>query len=175
MQHIRNFVEVELERSQIVREVLEAFHILRHFIVLGIGDEHDTVHAAQHQLPRGVVNDLAGHGVKLELRLEAPDRHRLDWQKIKEERAVGTRRQRDEPALLAVTGLDVVVNLDEIGRLAAHAGAVIDDLDLQLLGSLVNDGHKFDYFCFLRSNSVASASSCALGGSASPSRPNAAK
>ncbi len=43
--------------------------------------------------------------------------------------------------LLSCGGLHVVVDLHEVGRLAAQGGSVIDDLDLQFLGCLVDDGH----------------------------------
>ena len=142
LQHVGNFREVELEGIQVVHEILEALDVFRHLFVLRIGDKHDAVHAAQHQLPRRVVNHLAGHGVKLELRLEALDGHRLNRQKIEEQRAVGTRRQRHEFALVAGGGLYMVVDLHKVGRLAAHGRAVINDFNLQFLGGLVDEGHK---------------------------------
>ncbi|MEI9865287.1 MAG: hypothetical protein WDN00_12200 [Limisphaerales bacterium] len=95
-----------------------------------VGDEDNAIHATQNELAGRVVNHLARHRVQLELRLEALDRHRLDRQKVEKQRAVGTRRERDELALVARVCLHVVVDLYEVGRLAAHRGAVIDDLDL---------------------------------------------
>src|ERR1022692_3890786 len=141
LQHVWNLAEVELQRLQIVRQVLERLDILSHFFVLRISHEHDAIHPAQDQLARGVVNHLAGHRVELELGLEAFDGHRLDRQKVKEQCPIRTRRERNKFALVACIGLDVVVDLDEVGRLAAHCRAVIDDLDLQFLGRLVDDGH----------------------------------
>src|SRR5438067_2101012 len=63
------------------------------------------------------------------------------------------------------------MDLDEIGRLAAHCRAVIDDFYLQLFGCLIDDSHI--YFG-LWSNSAARAASCAVG-NACPARPKAAK
>src|SRR6266496_3479640 len=173
LQNVRDFVQVELEALEIVREVLKTLNVLGHFLVLRIGDEHNAVHAAQHELSGGVVNDLARDGVELELRLEALDRHGLDGEEVEEERAVGAGGQRDEFALVAGGGLDVVVNLHEVGRLAAHCRAVIDDFDLQFFCGLIDDGHRFSSY-FFRSNSAASAASCAVG-KASATRPKAAK
>ena len=34
------------------------------------------------------------------------------------------------------------MHLDQVGGFAAHGGTVIDNLDLQLLGSLIDNGHK---------------------------------
>src|SRR6185295_8748831 len=85
---------------------------------------------------------LARHGVKLELGLETLDGHGLDGQKVEEQRAVGTGGQRNELALVALRGLDVLVNLYEVCGLAAHGRTVIYDFDLQFSGSLIDDGHK---------------------------------
>ena len=131
LQHVGNFVEVELERLQIVHEILKALDVLRHFFELRIGDEHDAVHAAQHELAGGVVNHLAGHGVELELGLEPPDGHRFNRQKVEEQRAVRAGRQRDELAFVAGGGLDVIMDLNQVRGLAAHCRAVIDDFNLQ--------------------------------------------
>jgi len=40
--------------------VFEGLEILFHFVVLRIGDEHDAIHAAEHDLAGGVVDHLAG-------------------------------------------------------------------------------------------------------------------
>jgi hypothetical protein len=142
LQNVGNLADVELQRFQIVREILKRLDVLRHFFILRIGNKNYSVHAAQHQLPRSVVNHLAGNRVKLEFRLEAFDGHRFDRQEVEEQRAVGTRRERHELALVARVGLDVVVDLHEVRRLATHCRAVIDDFYLQLFGSLIDDGHK---------------------------------
>src|SRR5581483_2048080 len=173
LENIGNVREVQLEGLEVFFQVVEALHVLGHFFVLGIGDKHDPIHAAEHKLPRGVVDDLAGDGVKLELGLETFDRHRLDGQEVEEQRAVGTGGERDELAFVAGGGLNVVVDLHEVGGLAAHGGTVVNDLDLQFLGCLVYNGHNSVYFAF-RSNSAAMAASCAVG-NACPATPNAAK
>src|SRR6185369_6240109 len=80
--------------------------------------------------------------------------------------------QRDELAFVALGGLDMVVDLNEVGRLAAHGRAVIDDLYLQFFGGLIDNGHNV--YLVLRSSSAASLASSAVG-SRSPTRPNAAK
>src|SRR6185295_14104386 len=107
---------------------------------LRIGHEHDPVHAAQHQLAGGVINDLAGNRVKLELGLEPFNCNRLDRQEVEEQRAVGAGGQGDQFAFF-LRGLNVFVDLDQIGGLAAHGRAVIDDFDLKFFGGLVNDRH----------------------------------
>ncbi len=74
--------------------------------------------------------------------------------------------------LLPAVRLHVVVDLHEVGRLAAHRRAVIDDLDLQFLGCLIDDGHNF--LLFLAVEFAGERRSCAVG-SDSPARPKAAK
>ena len=143
MQDVGNRIEIHLQRLQILLQILEGLHVLLHLLVLRVGDEDDAVHAAQHELARGVVNHLAGHGVELELRLEALDRHRLDGQEVEEERAVGRRGERDELALVPLLRLHMLVDLDEVGGFAAERRTVENDLHLQLFGRLVDDGHNY--------------------------------
>ena len=155
MQHVRDVRQVQVEGLQIVLEVHKALDVLLHLFVLRIRHENDSVHAAQHQLPCRVVDDLTRHGVKLELRFKAFDRQRLDGQKVEEERSIRTGRERNELAFVAVGGLNVVVHLDQVGGLAAEGGTVIHDLDLQFLGCLINYGHKSSYLvCRLNSRAM---------------------
>src|SRR2546426_1044758 len=143
-----------------------------HFVVLRIGDEHDAINAAQDELAGGVVNELAGGSIELGLGFEAFDGHGFDGEGVEKEGAVGTGRQRKQFAFIAGGGLDVGMNLDQIGGLAAHGRSVIDDFDLQFFGCLIDDGHKS--YLGLRSSSPASSARSAVG-SPSPGRPNAAK
>src|SRR6185503_2127116 len=99
--------EVLFEGADVLLKVGEAFHVFLHFVVLRISDEHNAVHAAEHQLAGGVVDHLAGHGVKLKLGAKSLDRHRLDWQEVEEERSVGTRRKGDELALVLLQCLHI--------------------------------------------------------------------
>ena len=58
-------------------QILKALHVLGHLVVLGISDKHDAIDAAQDQLARGVVDDLAWNGVKLKFGFETLDGHRF--------------------------------------------------------------------------------------------------
>ncbi len=138
--------EVQLQGFEVLFEVGEALDVFGHLLVLRIGNEDDAIHAAEHELAGGVVNDLAGNGVKLELGLEALDRHGFDRQEVEEQRAVGTGGQRDELAFIAGGGLDVVVDLHEVGGLAAHGWAVIHEFNLQLFCCLIDYRHKILLF-----------------------------
>ncbi len=79
---------------------LKALDVLLHFFPLRIGHEDDAVDAAQHELAGGVVNDLAGDGVELELGLEPLDDYRVEREEIEEQRAIRCGRQRDEVAAI---------------------------------------------------------------------------
>ncbi len=138
--------EVEFQGPEIIFEVGEALDVLRHLVVLRVGDEDDAVHPAQHQLAGGVVNDLAGDGIELELGLEAFDGHGLDGQKVEEQGAVRTGGERNQLAFVASRSLHMIMHLHEIGRLAAHGRPVVDDLDLEFFGCLIDDCHIINYF-----------------------------
>jgi len=170
LKHMRNFIQVELQGSEIVDQILKALHVFRHFFILRIGHKNDAIHPAQNKLAGGVVNDLARYGVKLEFGLKSTNRHGLDGQKVEEQGSVGTGRERNKLALIAGGGLDVIVDLHQVGCLAAHGRAVVDNFDLQLFGGLIDDCHNY----FFRSNSPAKTAKCAVG-NGSPARPKAAK
>jgi hypothetical protein len=78
----------------------------------------------------------------LKLGFESLDRHRLDGKKVKEERSIGTGGEADELAFVALCGLHMVVDLHEVGRLTTDGGSVVNDLNLEFLACLVDDGHR---------------------------------
>src|ERR1035438_910017 len=112
LNHVGNFRQVELERFEVLFQVDKALYVLGHFLVLRISNEDNAIHAAQHKLAGGVVDHLAGNGVKLELGLEALDGHGLDGQEIEEQGAIRTGCQRNQLALVALGGLNVIMHLD---------------------------------------------------------------
>src|SRR3954464_1415419 len=61
---VRDLVQIHVEGTEVLLKVGEALHVFFHFLVLRIRDEHEAIHAAQDELARGVVNDLARNGVK---------------------------------------------------------------------------------------------------------------
>ena len=99
----------------------------------------------------GVVDDLAGHGVKLELGFETLDGDGLDGEEVEKQSAVGAGGQRNQFALVALGGLDVVMDLHQVGGFAAQRRSIINNLDLKLLGRLINNRHKLIwYVCSIR-------------------------
>ena len=142
LKDVRDAGQVEVEALEVLFQVGKAFNIFLHLLILRIGYEDDAVHSAQDQLPGRVVDDLARDGVELELGLEAFDGHRLNREEVEEERAVGTGGEGNEFALVALRSLHVVVHLDQIGRLASQGRAVIDDLDLEFFGCLIDYRHN---------------------------------
>ena len=71
-------VEVDADLRQVLAQVLEALDVRVEHRHLRVGDEHDPVDALEHELARGVVEDLAGDGVELEAGLEAADHADVD-------------------------------------------------------------------------------------------------
>jgi hypothetical protein len=84
LQNVRDLIDAIALAREVLLEVLEALNVLFHLIPLRVGDEYDPIHAAQHELARGVVDDLARHCVKLKLGLESFDDNRVQWQEIEE-------------------------------------------------------------------------------------------
>src|SRR5258706_1950663 len=47
LEHVGNFAQIQLEGLQIVFQVRKGLDVLRHFLVLRIGDEHHAIHTTQ--------------------------------------------------------------------------------------------------------------------------------
>src|SRR5262249_54742022 len=131
--------QVEAVLLEVLLEVADRLDVGLHALVLAVGDEDDAVDPLQDQLPAGVVEDLAGDGVEVEAGGEAADGAEVERQEVEEERAVGLGRQRDHLALRLRGGL--VVDVLQVGRLAAQPRAVVDDLAVDLLAGVVDEGH----------------------------------
>ena len=84
-----------------------------------VGHEDDAVHAAQHQLAGGVVEDLAGHRVELDADPHAADDADLEGQQVEEERAVGVGLEAHH--LAARHRRRLLVDVQEVRGLAAEA------------------------------------------------------
>src|SRR5204862_4264837 len=136
----RHIVDRNVLDGEVVGQVFETFNVLLHFFPLRIGDEDDSIDAAQNELAGGVVNHLAGNGVELELGDEAFDHDRIERQKIEKERAVGGGGERDEVA--PVLRINALVNVTEVGCFAAECRTVVNDLELDLAAGVVNDRHE---------------------------------
>ena len=66
LDHERQLADVDALLQQVGVQVLQALDVLVELARLAVGHEHDAVGALEHELARGVVVDLAGHGVELE-------------------------------------------------------------------------------------------------------------
>src|SRR5207302_5562186 len=84
--------------------------------------------------------DLAGHGVEVEAGLEAADLAEAEREEVEEERSLGLGGERDHLALRLL----VRIRVDElqIRRLPAQAGAVVDDLAVDLARAVVDEAHR---------------------------------
>ena len=124
---------------QVDDEVLEAFLVAFQGRSLGIRHKDHRIGSAQHQLAGGIVEDLARHRIELDAGLHAPDGAQFDGQEIEEEGAVRLGGQGQH--LAAPIAGQRVVDMLEVGRLAAEARAVVDDLGRQLLGRSIEKHH----------------------------------
>ena len=136
----RDLLEADPHLAQVVLEVLVALGVRLEHLPLGVGDEDDAVRTLEHQLAGRVVGDLAGDGVELQPGLHAADLAELDRQEIEEEGPVGLGGERQHLSFLDAVGQGVVDVL-EVGGLAAEAGAVVDDLRRQLAGRVIEEDH----------------------------------
>ena len=137
----REFLELLPVGGEVVHQVLQALHVAVDHLPLGVGDEHDAVHALEHQPPGGVVEHLSGHRVEMEADLEPLDLPQLDREEVEKQGPVGLGGKGDQPPLL-LRAQHLVDHLD-VGRLAGEARAVIDDLRAELTGRIVEEGHRF--------------------------------
>src|SRR5256885_5410283 len=75
----------------------------------------------------------------MEARLESTYRPQIQWQKIKEQRAVGLRRQRDHLPFLILPGM--VVNPLQVGGLSAQTWTVIHQLAVNFARRKIDERH----------------------------------
>src|SRR5262245_61020522 len=79
---VRNIMQVQLESLEVLFKVGKGFNVLSHLVVLGVSNKNDAVNATENELAGGVVDDLPGHSVELELRFETFDRHGFDGKEV---------------------------------------------------------------------------------------------
>ena len=139
LEHQRDFVRIDAVEPQVGPEVLQALHIRLAHRRLRVGHEHHAVRPAQDQLARRVVEHLAGNGVELHADFLTGDRAQLHRHEVEEQRAVRLRRHGDHLAL--VLQLRIPIDLLEVRRLPAQAGAVVHQLDGDLVDRLVDEDH----------------------------------
>src|SRR5258708_6301236 len=140
LQDIGNLVEVIAVLFQVRHQVVERLDVGVHALLLGVGNEHDAIHAAQNQLAAGVIKDLPWDRVQVNARLEAPHRTQIQRQEIEEQGSIGLGGERDHLALL-LFGCFLEDEL-QIRRLAAQSGAVVDDLAVDLTCCEVDETQK---------------------------------
>ena len=137
----REFLELLPVGGEVVHQVLQALHVAVDHLPLGVRDEHDAIHALEHQPPGGVVEHLPRHRVEMEADLEPLDLPQLDREEVEKQGPVGLGGKGDQAPLL-LRPQHLVDHLD-VGRLAGEARAVIDDLRAELAGRIVEEGHRF--------------------------------
>jgi hypothetical protein len=130
---------VQLVREQVLGHLAEALDVLLPAVGRGVGDEDQRVRALQHQAPRRRVERLARHRQHLQPQVEPAEAGGLHGQQVEEDRAVLGGVDGDE--LAAVLRLHVLVEHLQVGRLSAHGGAVVDDLDLDRPLAMVQLDH----------------------------------
>ncbi|MFN8095782.1 MAG: hypothetical protein U0599_26780 [Vicinamibacteria bacterium] len=123
--------ERDLLGNQSVREevhlhVLEGGDVLARHRLLRVGDEDDRVGPREHHPARGVVLDLPGNRVELDLEVVAGDGAEAERQEVEEEGPVLRGVQRDEA--VGALGVGEPVDLLEVGGLPGLRRPVVDHL-----------------------------------------------
>src|SRR5438067_3450560 len=140
LQDVRDIVERHVLFGQVVLEIFETLDILLHFFPLRIGHENDAIDTAQDELSGRVVNYLAGYGVELEFGDKAFDNQSVEREKVEEQGAIGCGSERNKVA--AVLRINPLMDVTEVGSLAAEGRTVINDLKLNLAAGVINDRHE---------------------------------
>src|SRR5947207_497935 len=71
LQNIRNLIEVVTVLFQVRHQIVERFGVGVHSLLLRVGNENDSVDAAQDQLPAGVVENLSWDSIEMDSCLES--------------------------------------------------------------------------------------------------------
>src|SRR5258708_25925246 len=91
LQNVGNLVEVVAVFFQVRHQVVEGFDVGVHTLLLRVGHEHDAVDATQNQLAAGVVEHLAGNGVKVDSSLESAYSAEIERKEVTKHRTLGFR------------------------------------------------------------------------------------
>lgn len=132
-------VERAAVHAQVGFEALEGLQVVALAVHLRVGDEDDAISLPQHELERGVVSDLTWDRVEMEGGLVTGQGVGLDGEEIEEQRAILRGGERDE--VTAARGVELGVDLLEIGGLAAERRATIDDLEADGVVVVIDAGH----------------------------------
>jgi len=131
--------DVEAVFLEVRGQVRDGFDVGLHAGLLAVGHEYDPVTAAQDELPAGIVEDLARHGVEVEADLEALDGAHIEGEEVEEQCAVGLRGEADQ--LAPLVGVGLLEDPLDVRGLAAKAGTVVHDLAVDLAGRVIDEGH----------------------------------
>src|SRR5260221_6030351 len=125
--------------AQVLFQVPKTLNIFLHFVPLRIRHEDQAIHTPENQLSSRVINHLAGDCVQLEFCFETLQHDRVHRQKIKKKGSIGCGCQRNKVA--TITRLESRMEGLQVGRLPTERRPVIDNLELDLFASVVDDRH----------------------------------
>src|SRR5260221_12737030 len=125
--------------AQVLFQVPKTLNIFLHFVPLRIRHEDQAIHTPENQLSSRVINHLAGDCVQLEFCFETLQHDRVHRQKIKKKGSIGCGCQRNEVA--TITRRDARMDVLQVGRLPTERRPVIDNLEMDLFASVVDDRH----------------------------------
>ena len=126
LEHEGHVVEVHAVVLQVLAQVLEALEVFGLAGTLRVGDKHDTVYAAEHQLTGTVVIDLARNRVQLETSLKTFDITKIERKEVEKQRAVAFGREGHH--VRALVRRHLLVDYLEVRGLATETRPVIDHL-----------------------------------------------
>src|SRR5207249_6133143 len=112
-----------------------------HTLFLRVGNEHDSIDAAQDELAAGVVKNLSGHSVEMHAGFETAHGPEIEREEIEEEGALCLGGERDHLAFLLFGGL--LIDVLQVGGFATKPGAVVHDFAVNLAGCEVYETQTF--------------------------------
>ena len=125
---------------QMFLKVVERFKICVEAFFLRIGDEDNSVGALENEFAAGFVKNLAGNGVKVEAGFESANGAKIERKKIEKQGAIGFGGKRNHLPFLICAG--IFVDPLQIGGFSAKAGAVINQLAVNLASGEVDKWHE---------------------------------
>lgn len=135
----RKTLDGAVVKTKICLKALKGLQIVPLAVHLGVDDKDDGISLAQHELQRGIVDHLAGHGVEVKGGFVTRDGIGLYAQEVEEQGTILRVGERHKGA--ATTRVELGMDLLNVRGLPAQRCAAVNNLEADVAVFVLDDRH----------------------------------